>query len=229
MDFLSDLDGGTVFLLIATVALSFLFLVYTATQRPEKISRPYGLALALGIFCVISSYNAYCPDADEPHLLVRGWTWPIHSYTYHSGKSSYTGLIACANNCSNDAPRLELNHSASRALSRGPAALSIIYLGRTEEADIGNNKIVVAHPVVQIDDLGTGASLYYRDTLRHWPRVIILAMASLFSFASLGICIRIVHFNPKSNGGQDSDSLVSPGASPNELTSLGLDANRDKA
>jgi hypothetical protein len=193
MHFLTDLDGLTVTISVIALAVAWLYLVITAKTRPRTLGRPYGLPLAFAFVCVMLARAAYCPDADLPHIRVSGWMWPVQSYTYHSGKGSYTGLIACVDTCDTLAPRLALDDTASRVLKNGRrgAAVSVVYLGR-EESEVTQGGIsVTANPVVEIDNLDNGARLFYRDTRRHWPRAILLLFDALMLVAAFAFCFRL--------------------------------------
>ena len=219
--FWSDLDGLTVFTSAVVIVAGLLLVLYTAGERPRRIERKYGYYLGLVFVCLSIAWDAYCPDADQPHIRVNGSMWPVKSYTYHSGKNTYTGLIACINTCDNAAPRLALSEYAAYLFRHGPlkSSVSVIYLGRTEEEDIGNHRSLVAHPVVEIDGVPGGERLFYQDTTRHWPRVIVLLSDFALGLGMVAICWTL---RGKDEDAEPTGSLSNNKAQPNELIGLGL-------
>ncbi|HTB98973.1 MAG TPA: hypothetical protein VK716_18330 [Terracidiphilus sp.] len=206
MAFLHDIDAFTFVFFLVTVLLWGFLLLRSATGQPSRVGRMHCIGLGLAIAYIFIAYEAYSPDADQAHLRIAGKTWSIHRYAYHRGKRAFTGNVVCVNDCSAGAPRLELSQRASQALNNGPANLSLVYLGRTEDADIGNRQFIAAHPVVEIYDLASGKQLYYKDTHRHWPRAIVFGIASLFSFVSFGICLQ------RARARQGTKQVTAPGS-----------------
>jgi hypothetical protein len=222
--FLNDLDGITIFASVMVVLIGLLLVLYTAGERPKSLGRRYGAYTGLVCVCLSIAWDAYCPDADQPHIRTTGWMWPVGGYTYHSGKSTRKGLIACINTCDDAAPRMALDEYAAYPFRHGPVSpgVSIIYLGRTEQEDIGNRQTISAHPVVEIDSLTDGTRLFYRDTTRHWPRVIVLLTDFAVGLGMMAICwaLRGKEEDGESNGSGSNDR----DGQPNKLVGLGLGA-----
>ncbi|HEY3706339.1 MAG TPA: hypothetical protein VGL22_14855 [Terracidiphilus sp.] len=217
--FFNDLDGLTVFTTLVVVVIGILLVLYTAGERPRSIARRrYGYYVGMVIVCLSIAWDAYCPDADQPHIRATGWAWPVESYTYHSGKSTHTGLIACINSCDDTDPRLALDEYAAYLFRHGAVrpGVSVTYLGRTEKENIGNIRTVPAHPVVEIDSVTDGRRLFYRDTTRHWPRVIVLLSDFVFGMGMMAVCWTL------RGREEEGDSAWSNDGQQNELLGLGL-------
>ncbi len=224
MKFASDLDGLTLATSAVVVLANLLGLGLTwrawKEKRPIKFNRAFGIPLGLSLYCFPLAYDAYCPDADQPHIRYSGPVYPISRYTYHAGKSSHEGIICWIGAGSGTGTYLEFDEHAvtrvSRAHALGP--LSVVYLGRAELAQVKTGSSPAAHPVVEIDDSVDGRRLFYRDTTRHWPRVIVLLTDALLGILSLVLCLRMCG---ASTAQDDSVSELTTD-SENELTGLGL-------
>lgn len=224
MTFFADLNCFTITVTVIITAMSVAVLWYTASNSPTKFGGVYGALLGAALACIPMAHDAYCPDADQPHIRAIGWMFPVHSYTYHSGKSTYDGLIACMDVCTPDTPRLALNHRAMHLLQSGPGAYSVVYLGRTEEANIGNGQVMIAHPVVQIYDVRTGDRLAYTDTRRHWPRVIVYLSNALIAIATFCASVSMIRRNRKRDSGETDDQPDDGAPRETEMTKLNLGA-----
>jgi hypothetical protein len=80
------------------------------------------------------------------------------------------------------------------------APFTVTYLGRMEQADLRNGYQITAHPVVEIDETNTGERIFYVDTTRHWPRVIVLLADSLLCISTFIFCLtrsRIRNFSKR--------------------------------
>lgn len=228
MHFLADLDGLTQTLTVVTILLNLLLVGIAWSKyingEPRNL-RYFVFGLSLSLFCIAQVRDAYCPDADQPHLRVTGGMTYLSSYTYHANKSRYTGAIVCVKDCSGNAPQMELSEIASRVLHGKQAndQLTVVYLKRVENPNTGNGTIMISHPVVEIDDPATGQQIYYKDTTRHWPRVIVLLANAMFGVLSF-LLILWMGRQQSTTGESDSGDASSDDSQPipNDLTGLGL-------
>jgi hypothetical protein len=233
MNFFGDLDSMTITLTVLTLVVSLAFFAFLAdasrNKMPVKIGRPFAIPLVLVFACFAVAYDAYCPDADQPHIQVTGAVVPIRLYTYHAHKSVHTGLIACVDPCGGEsAPLMKLDDLAKRQVDAVSASeqLTLVYLGRTDEVDIGDSQSMIAHPVVEVSSAYKGARLFYIDTTRHWSRVILLLADGLFGILAFIIFLRMVHSIPATEAdGTGNSASEGMQATPNELTSLGMGAD----
>jgi hypothetical protein len=232
MQFLGDLDGLTFLWTALCVLLAGLFLallwVSYGNKWPSANARVLGLLLAVGVFGFVFAYNAYCPDADQPHIQRAGLITVYEPYTYTVGKgSTRSGLLVCVGPCGQGVPLMEFNQKVIASLKqRGYSIpLAVTYLGRRDDANIAHGFTIAAHPVVEIDDPATAERIFYIDTTRHWPRAIVLLFDALISLTTFGICIRTTGASAGSDEEEESSSQSDQDRSTsNELTGLGLGA-----
>lgn len=195
MQFLYDLDGLTVLLTGLSVALVFVILALLWVSyggRWPKDGGVLGLLLLVVLFSSIHAFEAYCPDADQPHIRKTGAVNTFKPYRYSTGRHSYgVGLLECVGPCSKGVPLMEFRaHAAALVADRDPQSpLTVTYLGRIEEEDLRNGYQITAHPVVEIDETTTGERLFYIDTTRHWPRVIVLLADSVLCISTVVFCL----------------------------------------
>lgn len=207
MQFLYDLDVLTVLLTglcIALVCIILALLWISYGGKWPKDGGVLGLLLLLAVFCSIHAYEAYCPDADQPHIRKTGPVNAFKPYRYRTGRRSYhEGILECIGPCGKGVPLMEFNERAIALVAERDtsAPLTVIYLGRMEKADILNGYQITAHPVVQIDDPATGDRLFYVDTTRHWPRVMCLLADDLICIVTFIFCLTRVE-----SGSSESDS-----------------------
>lgn len=230
MQFLADMNGLTVLLTGLSVLLVFVFLGLLwgsyGNKWPVENVRILGILLAAATFSFAFAYKAYCPDADQPHIQRTGPITLYKPYTYRVGKSGTGyGILVCVGPYSREVPLMEFDaHIKARLAHRDFSnALTLTYLGRKEPANIGNGYTITAHPVVQIDDPATGERIFYIDTTRHWPRVIVLLADALITLLTFWICIR--KCGADAGSGEDDGSSVQSDrdhSMPDELTELGL-------
>lgn len=233
MQFLGDLDGPTVILAGVSIVLAcaFLGLLWGSYggRWPRGNGAVLGVLLAIAFFCFVRIYDAYCPDADQPHIKLTGPITPFKNYNYKvsSGRHSSTrrGLLVCIGPYSAQVPLMEFNAGAmnsitGRDLSRD---YTVTYLGRKEPADLGNGYAITAHPAVEVDDSISGERIFYIDTRRHWPRVIILVAGGLICLLTVVICLMRCR---SVSAGDDGSSSQDDGndSSANDLTGLGLES-----
>jgi hypothetical protein len=230
MQFLADLDGFTIFLsvvnvLIAAVFLGLLWKSYD-NRWPDENGRVLGFPLAIAAMALFFAYQAYCPDADQPHIHLSGQVIPFKTYTYQTRRARHTGILACIGACGRGVPVIEFDEGTSYLLTYRVHAqpVSVVYLARLEEANIGNGYVMRVHPVVEASNLATGEQLFYRDTARHWPRVFVLVGDALIGLVTFGICIRTTGAKPRHDDGEEdaASSAVEEDSSPGQLTDLGL-------
>lgn len=227
MNFLDDLDSLTIALTVGTILLNLIYLFFMWRARedgsPVKLGRQFGIPIALLVFCLFAAYDAYCPDADQPHIRIAGPVTPLGSYTYYTNKSKHHGLLACVNDCSHGAPTLEFSESATARLVHSGSLqfLTVVYLGRAEAVEANGTNNWVAHPVVEITDPASGTQLFYKDTTRHWPRVLVLLADALIGILAFLLFVRMSRSDSDQDEGDSSDSQ-SASSMPNELTGLGL-------
>jgi hypothetical protein len=190
-----------------------------------------GILLLVPVICSIIAYNAYCPDADQPHIRKTGTLTPFKAYKYPIGKNSHgEGILECVGPCGKGVPLMEFDQGLTWNVARiyGSLLLTVTYLGRMEQADIWNGYRITAHPVVEIDD-AAGQRIFYVDTTRHWPRVIVLLADGLICVLAFVFCMTRV----ESSSAEDGSSIVQSDRThpmPDELTGLGLESeDRDKS
>jgi len=237
MQFLGDLDGLTLLLtgLSVLLVVGFLSLLWVSygNRWPKESGGLLALLLLAALFSFLHAYEAYCPDADQPHIQRTAPITFYGAYTYRVGKSGTRwGNLVCVGPCGQGVPLMEFDaHITARlALRDASRSLTVTYLGRKEAANIGNGYTMAAHPVVEIKDLATGERIFYVDTTRHWPRVIVLLADALIVLVTFWMCIRGTGTDPGSD--EDDGSSVESGrvySMPSELTDLGLgseDRNR---
>ncbi|MGD0734902.1 MAG: hypothetical protein ABR976_07130 [Terracidiphilus sp.] len=232
MQFFNDLDGLTVILAGVSILLAcaFLGLLWGSYggRWPKDNARVLGVLLAAAFFCFLRIPDAYCPDADQPHIKLTGPITPLKNYNYRvsSGRRSVTrrGLLVCIGPYSAQIPLMEFNVGAmgsigGRDLSRD---YTVIYLGRKEQADLGNGYAITAHPAVEVDDAASGERIFYIDTRRHWPRIIVLATGGLICLLTAVICLKR---SGSDSAGDDASGSQDEGndSSGNDLTGLGLE------
>jgi hypothetical protein len=237
MQFLADLNGATVFLTGLSVVLAAVFLRALwgsySHRWPHESAGVLALLLGVAGFCFVSAYDAYCPDADQPHIGRTGPMTPFKRYFYDAGgrhSSRRTGLLVCVGPCNGDVPLMEFDEQIMNTLAGGFVShpLTVTYLGRKEPADMGNGMAITAHPVVEIDDADTQERIFYIDTTRHWPRVFVLLTDALVCFSTFGLCIRRMGSDAQEDD-EGSSRSVRDGSAVNDLTSLGLESHgRDK-
>lgn len=229
MQFLYDLDGLTVLLTGLSIALvciilALLWISYEG-RWPKESGGVLGLLLLLTGFCSVHAYTAYCPDADQPHIRRTGTLNPFKAYKYPTGKNSHgEGILECVGPCGKGVPLMEFDQSLTWNVARkyASAPLTVTYLGRMEQADIWNGYRITAHPVVQIDDSATGERIFYVDTTRHWPRVIVLLADGLICILTLIFCFTRIESGTAGDDGSKFQSDRSH-LMPDDLTGLGLD------
>jgi len=236
MQFLSDLDGLTIFLTGMSIVFVIAFLVlmwnsYGGRWPKESVGVPV-ILVAITVFCSVHAYTAYCPDADQPHIRKTGTLNPFRTYRYRVGKHSYrTGILECVGPCGKGVPLMEFNQYATALVAgRNPSApLTVTYLARKEWADVWNGYRFTAHPVVEIDDSATGERILYVDTTRHWPRVLFLLADDAICILTFAFCMtRIESGNAENDDSSDQPERIDP--SPDQLTDLGLGGDtRDKS
>jgi hypothetical protein len=210
MHFLSDLDGPTVLLTglsfaLASLVLALLWVSYGG--RWAGGGGILGLLLLPVFFSVPLAYEAYCPDADQPHIRRTGSVNAFKPYRYPTGRHSHAyGILECVGPCGKGVPLMEFNEQATALVNGKDSSLplTVTYLGRIEQADLDNNYQITAHPVVEIDDTASGERIFYVDTTRHWPRVIFLLADVLICVATAAYCLTHVESNPsKSDSSSD--------------------------
>ena len=183
------------------------------------------ILIYLSIACLFPVWNAYCLDADQPHIRVTGIVQFVKRYAIHRRhQDDIYGFLGCINDCSQKAPLLEFDPGIFGEFSPAPIGedLTVVYLGRQESADVGPYSIS-AHPIVEIDDPGSGRQLFYTDTTRHWWRVTLLLADSLFCWLSLYLCNRMARTNPDLEDDRSDRARPDPKEpSINTLTGLGL-------
>ena len=207
MQFLTDLDGLTVLLTglslgLVTMILALLWVSYGG--RWPKDGAVLGLLLMPAFFSVLHAYEAYCPDADQPHIRRTGIVNAFKPYRYPTGRHSHGyGILECVGPCGKGVPLMEFNeHATALVKGRDPSLpLAVTYLGRMEGADLDNSYQITAHPVVEIDDAATRERIFFVDTTRHWPRVICLLADTLIYMLTIGFCL--THLE---SGTSESDS-----------------------
>lgn len=234
MQFFNDLDGLTVILAgVSVVSISaFLGLLWGSYggRWPKDNARVLGVLLAVAFVCFVRVQDAYCPDADQPHIKLTGPITPFkpYNYTVSSGRHSSTrrGLLVCVGACSADVPLMEfraeiMESLAHRDLSSG---FTVTYLGRKEPADLGYGYAITAHPAVEVDDQATGEPIFYKDTRRHWPRVIVLVASGVMCILTLVFCLTR---SASESASGDESSSQDDGNEPirNDLTGLGLEGD----
>jgi hypothetical protein len=240
MHFLSDLNGTTVLLtglsiLFVCVFLRLLWGTY-GNRWPKDDVWVLGLLLGVAFLCFLNVRDAYCPDADQPHIQRSGAINRFKPYTYAvpSGRHSTvtrTGLLVCVGPYDHDVPLMEFDAAimASVAHRDFPGGVTVTYLGRKEPADVGNEYAITAHPVVEIDDAATGARIFYIDTTRHWPRVIMLVADGLVCVLVFILCLARTRSGTAEDDGTNSGSEGDQSV-PSDLTGLGLEGEgRDKS
>ncbi|MGB8259380.1 MAG: hypothetical protein WCE75_03470 [Terracidiphilus sp.] len=228
MNMLADLNAMTVTLTVLGLVLSLLSLGLTWRDYkngwPIKMRGKGMLLIYLSACCLFFAWDAYCPDASQPHIRLTGAIRFVRQYTIHERRSSRTGFLGCIGDCGKAAPLLEFDPERMSGFSRAALArpLTVVYLGRQEGADVGEYQIS-AHPVVEIDDAASGEQLFYIDTTRHWPRVILLLASTLLCWLTLWLCSRMARTNPDPED-EESESRASDHTHPmpDELTALGL-------
>jgi len=195
MQFLGDLDGLTIFMIVAAVvlavaALAMLRVAFEGKWQPEG-NTVLALLMFAAIFSFIHAYKAYCPDADQPHIRLTGPLSPYKIYRYSVGRRSYRlGMLECVDPCNTTVPLLEFNREAVQLIvGREPSArYTVTYLGRKENANLQNGYSITAHPVVEIQD-PSGDRIFYIDTTRHWPRTITLLAGGSMCIATVVLCL----------------------------------------
>jgi hypothetical protein len=230
MQFLGDLDGLTVILsglsvILASVILGLLWGSYGG-RWPKTGSRVLGLLLGVALLNCFPAYDAFCPDADQPHIRRTGALNPFKPYRYRVGKHSYNvGILECIGPCGKGVPLMEFNASITALVGTrdSSAPLTVTYLGRKDWADIWNGYRFTAHPVVEIDDFPTGERMFYVDTTRHWPRVIVLLADCLICILTSAFCLMRIDSGSDDEGGLNARSDRTSSAT-DELTGLGLDS-----
>jgi hypothetical protein len=233
MQFLADLNAPTVLLtgLSALLVCVFLGLLWGSYggRWPKESGRVLGFLLGVALICFLNAHDAYGPDADEPHIQRTGAINLFKPYTYSSGGRHSTtrhGLLMCVGPCDRNVPLMKFDAIVMASVSHRDlsSGYAVTYLGRKEQASIGNGYSITAHPVVEIDDTATGDRIFYIDTTRHWPRMILLAADALACIFTFVFCLI------RSGSGTDVDD-EGGGASfqsdrvhpmPDELTGLGL-------
>jgi hypothetical protein len=210
MQFLYDLDGLTVLLTGLSVALVFVILALLWVSyggRWPKDGGVLGLLLLVVLFSSIHAYKAYCPDADQPHIRKTGPVNPFKPYRYSTGRHSHgDGILECVGPCGKGVPLMEFNERATALVASRDASapLTVTYLGRMENADIRNGYQITAHPVVEIEETTTGERIFYVDTTRHWPRVIVLLGDGLLCISTFVFCLmRVESGTPEDDGSGD--------------------------
>ena len=229
MQFLYDLDGLTVLLTGLSIALVciILALLWTSYEGrwPKESGGVLGLLLLLTGFCSVHAYTAYCPDADQPHIRRTGILNPFKAYKYPVGKSSHgEGILECVGPCGKGVPLMEFNQGLTWSVAREYASvpLTVTFLGRMEQADIWNGYRITAHPVVEIDD-ESGERIFYVDTTRHWPRVIVLLADGFLCICTFVFCLTRAESGTSQNDSSSDQRRSVP--IPNTLTGLGLDSD----
>jgi len=223
VQFLSDLNSEAIVLTVLSVVINLLVLGYTWSNfrdgSPITISRVYGLPLGLAAVCIFLAYEAYCPDADQPHVHLTGQVVRQQSYTYSSGKSTYIGTLVCMDSCTQDRPLLEFRSVVRKQLAQIEALpqVTVVYLGRTERADVVDGGKVTAHPVVEVDDAAGGTQFFYEDTTRHWPRVWVLMGDIALGCGTFALCLLMA--NKKRDSGDSGGVGVQASRMPEERTS----------
>jgi hypothetical protein len=212
MQFLGDLDGITVLMTGVSVALVFVILALLWVSydgRWPKDGGVLGLLLLVVLFGSIHAYTAYCPDADQPHIRKTGTLTPFKRYRYPIGRHSHgEGILECVGPCGKGVPLMEFNqHATALVAGRDPSApLTVTYLGRKEMADIWNGYVIAAHPVVEIDETTTGERIFYVDTTRHWPRVMVLLMDGLLCISTFVFCLMRLESGSSEDTGSSDES-----------------------
>jgi hypothetical protein len=212
MQFLYDLDGLTVLMTGLSIALVGIILALLWVSYEGKWPEDggvIGVLLLLPIFCLIHAYTAYCPDADQPHIRRTGQVTPFKPYRYRTGRRSYhDGILECIGPCGKGVPLMEFDEHATALVADGDpsAPFTVIYLGRMEEADLRNGYQITAHPVVEIDETNTGERIFYVDTTRHWPRVIVLLADSLLCISTFIFCLMRSESDTAEKGSSSDES-----------------------
>jgi len=232
MQFFADLNGLVVFYTLFNIAIAVAFLVSLRSSYnhnwPRENGRALGVLLTAAAFPLFFVYDAYCPDADQPHIRVTGPAIPIKAYSYSTGGRHSVlrhGLLVCIGSYSPNAPALEFDRELTYLLKARihDQPVTVVYLGRREQANIGSGYAMSSHPVVEIDDPLTGEQLYYIDTTRHWPRVIVLVADALIGLVTFLICIRSVGSKSESDKDDDQGSEADAvDSNPDSLLELGL-------
>jgi hypothetical protein len=230
MHVLSDIDANTWFLtaLVFGVFAISLGLTWRSFRNEWKIQSSWlGLGAILAVCPLFLVYDAYCPDADQPHIQVAGQAVPLRSYFYSEGKHTVEGTVIRVEARDIRSPQLELDRHASSILtgSHSPSRFRFIYLQRTEEANLRNGLALIAHPVVEVSDAETGERLFYVDTSRHWPRVILLVCDACFGCLSWFVILRMARLRPDPEEGVGNFQSDNVHPMPNDLTGLSLNAD----
>lgn len=228
MAFLADLGGLTIFYTIVVVFLVSLYLTALYRSYGGKWPTGNGLALAilaaLAFICGHNAWQAYCPDADQPHIRVTGPIVPFKEYTYSSHRARYKGILACIGPCGQNVPLLAFDEPATKKLSTMVQfqPLTVVYLARKQDAEIGGALMMRAHPVVEMDASDTGKQIFYIDTTRHRSRAIVLGFDS--SLATLTILTCLLSAGVKAGSKEDDDG--SPESDPRPWSPVELDLGK---
>jgi hypothetical protein len=192
---------------VAAIFFSLLWFSYGGKWQAESAGILV-LPLLLAVFSLIQAYDAYSPDADQPHIQKTGPLVPFKNYRYSKGRSSRTGLLACVAACGTNVPLMELDEPISDTLADTDKskAWTVTYLGRKQWASTGDGYRYTAHPVVEIRDPSTNTQLFYIDTTRHWPRAIVLLFDALLCAAVVIVCVARTEKGAPSSDDENEDS-----------------------
>jgi hypothetical protein len=228
MHFWVDINGETWFFIFGSVCVSLLLtlLCMHSYRVGDKVNlRLLSLAVVVSILPLTSTYDAYCPDADQLHVEAIGGLVPERTYKYRAGKHDYEGLLAHLVQEGRKSQLLEFNAEALGNIKESHSTLRFraVYLERLDFADIENGMQITAYPVVEVTSSDTGERIYYRDTKRHWPRVILLLFSTVANTVLFALSF---WFYKKAEKFKDSpDDVREEPAQEDHLVGLGLSGN----
>jgi len=192
---------------IASILFSLLWFSYGGKWQADS-GGILALPLLLAVFASIQAYTAYCPDADQPHIQRTGPFVPFKNYRYTTRRASHIGLLACINACGTNVPLMELDEPMLYTLGDMDKTKSwtVTYLGRKDWESTGTGNRYTAHQVVEIRDPSTNSQLFYIDTTRHWPRVVLLLFDALLCAAVVVVCVARTENGSGSSDDESGDS-----------------------
>jgi len=199
---LSDVSVGSAILSLLAIgasALSFA-LTWRDYRNGWKIAirtKAIFLTLLL-VLCIAAGWDAYNPDADQPHIRRTGRLIPKYPAIFHHRHDSDThGVLACVDSCTGDVPLISMGQFLTQDWQNAgmQRPYTVVHLGRKDDVDIGSS-LMTAHPMVEMIDPTTGREMYYIDTTRHWSRLILLSTGALLCLLSLIVCSKIAATNP---------------------------------
>jgi hypothetical protein len=150
-----------------------------------------GILIFIMSFGSLRAYDSYCPDADQPHLRATGPVNQLKPYRYLEMRHWETGILGCVGPYGKGVPLMRFDERATALVANilPSVPLNVTYLARLERADTSDGQRFQAHPVVEVDDAATGDRIFYLDTTRHWPRVIILLGNIFICLLAFAFCL----------------------------------------